>query len=379
MIGKRIFINGITLEKAIIAPLLTNVRYWQAQQYKITFFGNGELKRRIDEEKIINEYMFIEIKNSKKITSRLQFIFEALRRNLIALFYLRRIMGAYDIVYSRSSVLDLIIFPFVLKFFDKRIKWVTVFDNIVPFNDPGPKFIRFLGGVFFRISLLCLRRADKIFTISQELKSFLLKQGFREEKLVVTGNAVENDLIARAKEDSRYNIDALFVGRINETKGIYDMLNVLEIIRHKIPKFQLAIVGDGDEITVGKFKKRIKQKNLERNVKMLGYKAGIEKFSIIKSSKCFWFFSQTESFGIALLEAVCCGLPAFTYDLKPYKYIYQNNEIMTFKNGDFESIAEKVIELFEKGNFSNADGELLLKKYSWEKIAEIEANAFSSF
>ena len=110
-------------------------------------------------------------------------------------------------------------------------------------------------------------------------------------------------------------------------------------------------------------------------MKFLGYKTGLEKFNIFKSSKCFLFLSESESFGIALLEAVCCGLPAFVYNLSPYKHIYKNNEVIISKKHDYKSVAEKVIQLFENKNFENKKGKLLVNKYSWDKIAKIELSS----
>ena len=83
--------------------------------------------------------------------------------------------------------------------------------------------------------------------------------------------------------------------------------------------------------------------HLINNVLFLGYRKGLEKFNIITSSKCFWFLSvsESESFGIALLEAVCLGLPALVYDLDPFKKIYKNNEVFMFKPKYFLAISER--------------------------------------
>ena len=112
----------------------------------------------------------------------------------------------------------------------------------------------------------------------------------------------------------------------------------------------------------------------------LGFKTGIEKFVILKSSKTFWFLSksESESFGIALLEAICCGLPAFVYDLIPFKNIYKNDEVVISKIGDYQSVAKKVIELFDKKDFVNVKGRLLLDKYCWEDVGVIEMNFFKN-
>ena len=373
----RLLINGITFDGAVLAPLLLNIKYWQIRSCKITFLGTSLLEKRIKEAKIIKDFEFIALEGKKGLGDKLSLIIEGLRRNIIATFYIKRIKNNYDVIYSRSSVLDLVIFPYFLKIFDKKIKWMTVFDNTVPFTDSGNKLIRFLAWGFFQMSLFFLKRADRIFVISKTLGDYLIKKGFDKEKIILTGNAVEIDLIKKARRYKKYNIDSLFVGRINETKGIYDMLNVLEIVKKKYPNFQLAIMGTGDIVTEKKYKGEIKNRELEKNVQFLGYKTGLEKFNIIKSSKIFWFLSKSESFGIALLEAVCCGVKAFAYDLPAYKNIYKDNEILTFKKDDFHSVANVVIKTFDKKDFDNPCGKLLLNRYSWNRIAKIEFDNFS--
>jgi len=370
-----ILINGLTIEEGNIVPLLQKIKFWQKQENTIVIVGNEKLKREIGKLRIINSnYTFIKVQNTKNIKTKQDLIFEGLKRN-IKILRTARGCGNFNVVYTISSVLDLIIFPFFLKRANKKIKWVTVFDNTVPLNDPGNKIIRFLAWTFFHISLVLLKKADCIFVISEDLKRYLIKKGFDKEKIILTGNAVEADLIKKARKSQKYNHDALFVGRINETKGIYDMLRVLKVVKKKYPNFQLAIMGRGDDLTEEKYKNEIKRKNLEKNVKFLGYKTGLEKFNIFRSSKCFLFLSESESFGIALLEAVCCGLPAFAYNLSPYKHIYKNNEVIISKKHDYKSVAEKVIQLFENKNFENKKGKLLINKYSWDKIAKIELSS----
>lgn len=372
----RLLINGITFDEAVLTPLLLNIKYWQSRSCEITFLGTSVLEKRIKETKIIKGFDFIKIKGKKRLESRSSLIIEGLRRNFIAPFYIKRIKNNYDVIYSRSSVLDLVIFPYFLKIFDKKVKWATVFDNTVELKGPGNKLVRLLAWIFFVISLVLLKKADFIFVISQDLENFLVNKGFEKRKIVLTGNAVEADLIREAIPSKKYKIDALFIGRINEAKGIYDMLEVLELVKKKHSDFQLAFMGEGDITTEKGFRKEVKQRDLEKNIQFLGYKSGLEKFNIIKSSKAFLFLSKTESFGIALLEAVCCGLKAFVYDLKPYQVIYKNNEVDIFEIGDYQGVANAIIETFNKKDFKNAKGKLLLKKYNWDEIAEIQLKSF---
>lgn len=377
--SEKILVNGITLEEGNIVPLLSKIRYWQNKGVEVTFLGNGFLKKKIEKLGIVHSFQYVEFPINSKIRSKYRLIVESIRRNILCMRYIYRVKNKYDVIYSISSVLDLIIFPYILKKIDKRIRWISVFDNIVPFSDPGNKFIRFLGWLFFQFSLFLLREADIIFAISNDLKEFLISKGFKSNRIVITGNGVEVELIKQAKRSMAYNIDALFVGRINETKGIYDMLEVLKIIRKGYPDFQLAIMGRGDVETESNFQKKIKEQNLKANIQFLGYKSGIEKFTIMKSSKCFWFFSisASESFGIALLEAVCCGLPAFAYNLSSYRDIYKNNEVMLLEKNNYQKAAQAIVALFKKGNFENKKGEKLLAHYTWDSIAGIEYSSFN--
>ena len=380
--SKKIIINGITLEGANITPLLLKVRKWQSFGYEVTFFGIDELKIQIDNLGILENYRFIALNHGKKWATKPRFVYECFKRNFFAALRARQLSKEFDVVYTISPVLDLVLLPYLLKKINKKIKWLSVFDNSVPLMIDGKfvagnRFIRVLAWVFYEISLFFIKSADSIFVIKPELKIYLQKKGFDPGKLILTGNGVERDLIDQAIVSDEYRIDALFIGRINEAKGIYGMLRVLEKVKEKYPDFQLAIMGRGDDRTEALFKTKIQRMHLKNNVQFLGYRSGQEKFNIIKSSKIFLFLSETESVPIAPLEAVCSGLKTLVYDLDAYN-MYKNDEVIIFKKNDYDSVANKVIEIFDKKDFANEKGKLLLAAYDWEKIAAIELDCLAA-
>jgi len=271
----------------------------------------------------------------------------------------------------------LVIFPYVVKWRRKKIVWATVFDNVVPFTDPGNKVIRFLAWVFFKISLILIRKADLIFVSTPELMEFLVKEGFDKNKLIQSNLACDEKSIRAAKFKKKLRYDALYLGRINETKGIDDMLVVVKRVRAVFPKFVLAMAGSGDEVTVARYKKMIREGGLQTNVKMLGWVSEKTKYELLKSCKSFWFLSKSlcESFGVALMEAVCSGRVAFVYDLPQMKNIYKRGEVYLFDIGDIESVTKKVIDVFKRCDFDNKKGEDLLGKYSWKSAAATEVKA----
>lgn len=384
---KKILVNLVTLQhEHILPPWLRIFKVFQSHGCEI-FVNAGLFVKKLDLIEDVYRFKWLAetengILSHDKTTTKMGFLFHSLKRNCLVLKNSRKILDAekFDVIYTPSSVLDFVIYPYYLKTTGKKIKWATTLANVVPFSDPGNRTIRFLAWIFFQASLQIIRKADIVFAPTPEIKKYLVEKGFRQKKMFETGFAVEGDLIKRARKLDDYNIDALFVGRINETKGIYDMLKVLEIVKQKYPDFQLTFMGEGDEKTKNLFKDKIKRMDLERNVKFIGYKDGMEKYCIIKSARCFWFLSvsKSESFGVALLEAICSGIPAFAYDLPQLSWLYPNGEVDISPKGDWKLVAQKVISLFEHGIFRNEKGLDLLGKYSWENIAETEYDAIKN-
>ena len=369
---KKILINCITMDRANLVPLCSKISYWSIQNISITIIGSQLLKQRLIDEMSCYVLEFIEVGNGFEISSKIIFVIQCIIRNIRGMMLLRTLKGQFDIVYSISSVLDLLIIPYALKCVDSKIVWVTIFDNLVTLKGTGKKSHRLLAVIFFKISLFFIKKADRVCAISDELKDYLSEFGVANEKLLLTGNAVQGELIRQAEAAKIIEYDALFVGRINDAKGIYDMVEVLKLIRSFRRHFILAIMGEGDLDTFSRYKKYIDKTGMEKNIIFLGQKTGLEKFKIFKKSRSFWFLSENESFGVALLEAVCCGLPAFAYNLLPYEKIYLHGEVVISPKGDFRDVAKNVLALFESGRFENAAGVRLLEKYRWESIAEME-------
>jgi len=374
---KKILINLITSDGKVTNPLLWKLEHYPDELFELTIFCNKTTRDAIENSNVkIRNLEFFDFPYGNQPKSKMEFMFECLWRNLVSILYVKKVAKNFDIVYSNSSVLDLVLFPFLVKIANKKIKWVTVFDNVVPFWDPGNKILRLLSWLFFRISLILIRRADIIFASTKDLMLFLTKR-YDRQKLVQSNLGCDARSILASKYRKEYDFDGLYLGRINETKGIDDMLAVLSLVKKRYPKFRLAMVGKGDINTINKYKQKIDKLGLSNNVRMLGWVDEKTKYDLLRSAKTFWFLSKSEceSFGIALLEAVCSGKPAFVYNLKQMKDIYRHNEIYLHNIGDVKSVADDVINVFDNKLFANKKGEKLLGKYLWKTVAEIEVGA----
>jgi len=115
--------------------------------------------------------------------------------------------------------------------------------------------------------------------------------------------------------------DGCYVGRIEEAKGIKDLIQCWKIVTTDIPDAKLVIVGNLDTRFGIKIKALTKKMKLEKNVLFMGYVSEEEKIKIMQSSKLFIFPSYEEGWSIAIMESIMAGLVPIMYDLPAYDYL----------------------------------------------------------
>jgi phosphatidylinositol alpha-mannosyltransferase len=177
----------------------------------------------------------------------------------------------------------------------------------------------------------------------------------------------------RIKKFSDEKINILFVGRIEERKGLIYLLRAYQILEKKFQNLRLIIVGEGE------LKKEcqnfVKEQNL-KEVHFEGEKTGKELISYYNSSDIFCAPSiYGESFGMVLLEAMACQLPVVAFANEGYKEFFRGKRGEKFltKPKDFKGLAKKLEILIENENLRKEMGKWGIKeakKYSWDKIAD---------
>jgi len=143
-------------------------------------------------------------------------------------------------------------------------------------------------------------------------KSNCEKLGIKEDKVCV---------IYRGRDSTKFNtlpqytIDKTFqfitLGRLNVTKGIYDLIYAFKRLKIDYPNIHLDIYGDGPEKM--KIKNVLVTENLQEQIQIHGNVA--DAWKNIYGSNCFVFPSHYEGFSGALVEAMMCGIPIIASDI----------------------------------------------------------------
>lgn len=139
------------------------------------------------------------------------------------------------------------------------------------------------------------------------------------------------------------NPKVLAVGRLTEQKGFDKLIDAWNIVSKNIDGWTLSIVGDGplkDDL-----QKQIDELGLSKSVFLKGKTSDIMKeyldVSIVAVSSLY------EGFGLAILEAMSCGIPvvSFACPCGPRDMIESGENGFLIPKDDVETLADKLVYL----------------------------------
>lgn len=99
----------------------------------------------------------------------------------------------------------------------------------------------------------------------------------------------------------------LFLSRIDEKKGLDLLLEAFVQVKHRQPDALLVIAGKGDDSLEQRLRTQAAGLGLQGDMLWTGFLEGFAKQAALAAADVFVLPSQSENFGIALLEAMAAG------------------------------------------------------------------------
>lgn len=360
---------------AVRITVIKKIKGWQRKGARITLICSTEAKNFYQKELLDVEFLTFPLTWRSKGPWTAPF--ECLRANFLIFPFIFKVKGKFDIVYSHTSTLDMIFFAFVLRLVDRKVRWFSIVDNIVPrpSERPGNYILKLIPYLAFLISNHLLRKTDGIFVVTGMLKKYYEKMGIRVIKTGI-GNGLDIESFWGGISRGTPHFNALFGGRIHPAKGIFDLAAIMKRIVMYNKNFTLGIMGDGEEAMKKKLNQLIKNNHLSKNIFLIGYKSAKERWDLYRNSDFFLFPSYAEGCPQIVLEAFAANKLVVAYDLPEYRDAFKkylkSGQLIIFKKGETEAIVKYILSLKNlKFNFHNQ-----LKDYGWEKIINNEWKTF---
>lgn len=201
---------------------------------------------------------------------------------------------------------------------------------------------------------------------------YYVPNGFNPEKLPILPREE-----ARKKLGISQDIYVIFsLGRLIKRKGFNYLVEAMaKVVKHK--KDIVCFIGGAGEEMVGKLKKQIIQLGLKENVKLLGFVPCEDLKYWMNASDLFVFPSLSESFGLAVLEALAVGTPVVsTINGGSEEIITSEDYGLLCPPADPECLAEKILIALDK----DWDREKIRKyaeQFTWDNIAKQVVRIYS--
>ena len=288
-------------------------------------------------------------------------------QRILKVFLLRIEASSGDVVYATSDFLPDVLPAFCLKMRNKDIKWIQKVFHLIPSRRFIPYFTQKISHFFIK------RFADLIIVDNILLKDDLARLGFDAERIEVNPPGVDLKYFRSVAEDAT-TYDSAFLGRLHASKGVFELVEIWKRICEVRPKATLAIIGYGNRGMERDLGRRIEDARLGNNIHVLGYLEKDRAFGLIKAAKSFVFPSFEEGFGMAICEAMACGVPVIAWDLPVYKELFPKGIILV-PTGDIRDFADRVIGLLDNGQMLQRMAEeaiMTASRYDWDVIAERE-------
>jgi len=157
---------------------------------------------------------------------------------------------------------------------------------------------------YFSITKFSIEQSDGVTTVSEYLKRRTLEVFGIEKEISVLYNFVNCELYQPVPKKPRAKKTLLHLSNFRPVKRPLDCIRILERVLGEV-EAELLMVGDGPER--GPAEMLARELGIEQHVTFLGKQGHVER--IIPQADVFLLPSESESFGLAALEAMACGVP----------------------------------------------------------------------
>jgi glycosyltransferase involved in cell wall biosynthesis len=166
----------------------------------------------------------------------------------------------------------------------------------------------------------------------------------------------------------------LFLGRINFKKGLDLLVQALARVVRRRRDLHLVLVGPDDDGWGARVKEWLAREGIPDCATFTGMLLGEEKLAALRDAQMFVLSSYSENFGLAVIEAMACGLPVVISDRVNIWREVAAAEAGVVVPCEAEPLAAALERLAESPDLAAAMGRrgqaLVARRFQWDSIAQ---------
>jgi N-acetyl-alpha-D-glucosaminyl L-malate synthase BshA len=212
---------------------------------------------------------------------------------------------------------------------------------------------------FYEMTRFSITKSDAITAVSDFLKQETIRAFKTDKPIHVIHNFVDcnefrpNTNSAIREQYARPGEKLIIhVSNFRKVKNIPTIIDVLSEVRNHVP-CRLLLIGDGPEFEV--IERIVIERGLQEQVSFLGDQEFIA--DLLPVGDVFLLPSEHESFGLAALEAMSCGVPAVTSNIGGLGEVIQDGETgFLLDPHDVAGMSSIIVRLFQDDDWRQRIG-----------------------
>jgi glycosyltransferase involved in cell wall biosynthesis len=256
------------------------------------------------------------------------------------------------------------------------------------------KFIKPVIVFYFKVRNKIMYRADCFVSISRIIRNEYISCGVPVNKIKDVPNGIdihyfvpvdsERKRLMRQVKSLPDRTLFVYTGKLNKGKGLEFLLKAWSrFVARRNGDVHLVMVGSGGGQYLScenLLKHLVLEYGIEKNVTFTGYKKDVRAY--LQCSDIFIFPSDSEAFGLSLIEAMSCGLPGIATKTGGIIDIVDHNQNgLLVESGDEQKIIEYMNMLADNVELRSLMGlkarKTVIKKYSIHSIVQTHHELFS--
>lgn len=226
-----------------------------------------------------------------------------------------------------------------------------------------------------------INHSDIVTSVSEDLKKETVKFFVVRKDIEVIPNFIDLSLYEKESDCTRSGIAhpgqkiITHVSNFRKVKRIMDIIQSFALIHREVPS-RLVMMGDGPERE--KAEELAKELGVQEDVVFLGKTTEVER--ILCLSDLFFLPSETESFGLAALEAMAAKVPVISSNAGGLPEVNINGKTgYTVNVGDVKKMAQLSVKLLKDEKLHAEFKENAFKQaeiFSMDKVLPLYENVY---